>query len=246
MKRRSSLSPVFCLAGSVVLSASSIVSAADTEPRLRTITVIGQGEAHGRPDVARTSLGVDVIASRVGSAVDQANSRMRAVLDAVKGAGISEKDIRTTDFSIFFEQSPEPPRSNAAGNAPPAGNYHVRNSVEVTIRDLRRVSDVLDGAIAAGANAVSGISFTVDDPAPLRARAREAAVADARMRAETLARASEVALGAVISISEQVGGPRPIMTRALAMSAGPPVESGELTESAEIEAVFEIVGPQKR
>ena len=255
MKRRTPFSPILSLAGAALFAVSSGMDAADpigasaAGARLRTITVVGQGEARGRPDVARTAIGIEAIGPKVAPTIDEANSRMRAVLEAVKRSGIREKDIRTTDFSIYFEQNPTPPRP-AAKNSLPAGNYHVRNSVEVTIRDLRRASDVLDGAIAAGANTVSGISFTVDDPAPLRAKAREAAVGDARARAEALARASGVGVGPVVSISESFGGgPRPMATRSLAMTAGPPIESGESSETAEVEVVYEIVpaaGSQQR
>jgi len=120
----------------------------------------------------------------------------------------------------------------------------VRNMAQLTIRDLPRSGEVLDAAASAGANEISGIAFTIEDPAPLRARAREAAVADARARAEALARASGVGVGAVVSISESAGAsvPRPMLARAMASVApgAPPIESGELTERADVEIVFEI------
>ena len=204
----------------------------------RTITVLGEGEARGKPDVARASLGVEASAEKVGPALADANARMRALLAAVRRAGVADKDIRTTDFSVYFEQDPAP----RAGSASRAGLYHVRNAVEVTIRDLSRASDVLDAALAAGGNTASGISFAIDDPAPLRASARRTAVADARSRAEALARAAGVAVGAVLSISEAGSpGPRPMLARAMAASAGPPVEAGELSETAQVQVVYEIV-----
>jgi uncharacterized protein YggE len=164
---------------------------------------------------------------------------MNTLLAAVRRAGVADRDIRTTEFSVYFEQDPTPPRPGNA--APVSGRYHVRNSVEITIRDLARASDVLDAALAAGGNSASGIAFAIDDPAPLRARAREAAVADAHARAVALARAAGVALGPVLSISESVNaGPRPMAARAMAMSAGPPVEAGELGETAQVEVVYEI------
>lgn len=209
-------------------------------PRPRTITVLGEGEARGKPDIARASVGVEAAAGKVGPALQDANARMSALLAAIRRAGVADKDIRTTDFSVFFEQDPAPPRAGDASPVP--GRYHVRNSVEVTIRDLARASDVLDAALAAGGNSASGISFAIGDPAPLRARAREAAVTDARGRAEALARAAGVALGPVLSISEAGNaGPRPMAARAMAMSAGPPIEAGELGESAQVEVVYEIV-----
>jgi len=208
-------------------------------PARRTITVAGEGEARGKPDIARATLGVDATAVKVGAALQDANARMSTLLGAVRRAGVADKDIRTTEFSVYFEQDPAPPRPGDSSRL--SGRYHVRNAVEITIRDLARASDVLDAALAAGGNAASGLSFAIGDPAPLRARAREEAVADARKRAEALARAAGVALGPVLSISE--GGssaPRPMAARVMAMSAGPPVEAGELAESAQVEIVYEI------
>jgi len=159
---------------------------------------------------------------------------MTAVVAALRKAGIGARDIRTADFSVNFERPPEQP--------PQPGQYVVRNVVEVVIRDRDRVGDVLDGALAAGANDVFGISFSIDDPRPLRAKARDAAVADARARAEGLARASGVALGPLLSLSEEGGGssPRPVAMRAMSLAAGPPIESGELTMTAQVQAVYEI------
>ncbi len=242
MKRRASLSAL------ILVVAASAAAAADSPGRrdagrLRTITVSGEGEASGAPDVATTTLGVDALDPKVDAAVSDANRRMRAVLDAVRRAGVASRDIRTVEYSIDFEENPPPPRPSGAPEARPRGHYHVRNSVQVTVRDLPRAGDVLGAAIAAGANSVSGIAFTVENPAPLRARAREAAVADARSRAEALARASGVSVGPVVSISEASAGPvpRPMLARAMASAApGPPIEAGELVERARVEIVFEI------
>jgi uncharacterized protein len=208
-------------------------------PGRRTITVAGEGEARGKPDIARATLGVDSTAGKVGPALQDANARMAALLAAIRRAGVAEKDIRTTEFSVYFEQDPAQPRPGDSARS--SGRYHVRNAVEITIRELARASDVLDAALAAGGNAASGLSFAIGDPAPLRARAREDAVADARRRAEALARAAGVTLGPVLSISEGASaGPRPMAARMMAMSAGPPVEAGELAESAQVEIVYEI------
>jgi len=243
MRRPAGFSAILLLAAAAAAAPSPAADSPDRPAgRLRTITVSGEGEASGAPDVAVTTLGAEAVARKVGPAVADANARMRAVLDAVKRSGVAGKDIRTTDFSIDFEQNP-PPRAEPEAGGRPAGNYRVRNTVQLTIRDLSRASEVLDAAIGAGANAVSGISFTIENPAPLRAKAREAAVADARARAEALARASGVSVGPVVSISEGGSGPvpRPMVARMAMDSAAPPIESGELTERVQIEVVYEIV-----
>jgi uncharacterized protein len=243
MRRFSTFTAAVSLAATALAIPAARAQEAPTRRDLgagpRTITVLGEGEARGKPDVARASLGVEATAERVGPALADANARMRGLLAAIRRSGVADKDIRTTDFSVFFEQDPAPPR---AGEASRSGRYHVRNSVEVTIRDLARASDVLDAALAAGGNAASGISFAIDDPGPLRASARQAAIVDARSRAEALAHAAGVAVGPVFSISEGGGaGPRPMLARAMAASAGPPVEAGELSETVQVQVVYEIV-----
>lgn len=133
--------------------------------------------------------------------------------------------------------------------ARPFGQYHVSNMVEVVIRDLAKLSTVLDTAVSAGANNVWGISFTIDETAAVESKARELAAADAKKRAEVLARLSGVTLGPVVSVSEVVGmsgmpGPMPPMAMAARDSGGgTPVAPGEVTFSAQLQVVYSIVSP---
>jgi hypothetical protein len=131
---------------------------------------------------------------------------------------------------------------------PTSGQYHVSNMVEVVIRDLARVSNVLDTAVGAGANNVWGISFGIDETSAVEGKARELAAADAKKRAETLARLSGVTLGPVVSVSEVVGmSGMPVPMPQLAMGAvergGTPVSPGEVTFSAQLQVVYSIVSP---
>ena len=216
--------------------------------QVSTITVIGRGEASARPDIARTNLGVEATAATVPEATRMANERMTAVIAAMKRLGIADRDIRTSNFSIFFERAPQP----AGGSAPkpaaqPEGVYHVSNIVEVTIRDLDKASALLQAAVDAGANTAWNLSFELDNTKPLETQALEKAVDDGRANAEALARRSGVALGQIISISEVVGAaPTPIFTEAMAFKAsdsGPPIERGELTFSTQIQIVYAIPMP---
>lgn len=252
---------------------------------LHTVTVVGHGEVHAKPDVARTNLGVEVTAPTVGEATKLSNARMTALIDALKNVGVAEKDIRTSNFSINFERTdqgmpmpmpmampmpmpvptvaPAPPKpvggSKVAPPAPPsppvqpqpppprapAGFYRVNNTVDVTLRDMSKIGIVLDTAVAAGANNVWGISFGLDSTDPLEAQAREKAVADARSRAQTLAKLQGLSLGAVVSVSEVVGvrsgPPVPMAARfSASMADSVPVSSGELSYSTEIEVVYSL------
>jgi uncharacterized protein len=241
---------------------------AHAQEALRTITVVGHGEAMGKPDIARTSIGVEASAPTVEEALNQTSTKMTAILDAVKKLGVAEKDLQTANFSIQVERpyvEPMPAVAPLAEAAPPAKGgkaaaaaplpppppprapsvtYRVSNSVEVVIRDVPKASKVLQAAVDAGANNVWSVSFSIDDTKALEATAREKAVADARARAEVLAKLSGVELGPVISVSEVIGRgpvhPMPMFASAEAKwaGAGPPLAPGEVTWGTSIEVVF--------
>ena len=215
--------------------------------QVATITVVGRGQVSARPDIARTNLGVEATAATVPEAMRLANQRMTEVIAALKRLGIADRDLRTSNFSIFFER-PQVPVGGAATKpaTQPQGMYRVSNLVQVTIRDLDKASNVLQAAVDAGANTAWNISFQIDDTKPLEAQALEKAVDDGRSNAETLARRSGVALGHVISISEVVGAtPSRIFMEAdfEGAAAGPPIERGELTFSTQIQMVYAIPMP---
>jgi uncharacterized protein len=185
--------------------------------------------------------------------MDEANVRMKTILAAMKALGISDKHIQTSNFSINFERrepttpaASEPtPGAKSANAAVPAGFYRVNNMIQVTIRDLDKVGDVLDAAVEAGANNVWGVSFGLDKTDALEAQAREKAVDDARARAESLAKLNGVAVGDVIAISEVIGGgPSPMYAEAVSLrglgGGGAPVEPGELTFSTQVQVVYGI------
>jgi uncharacterized protein YggE len=222
------------------------------------ISVNGHGEAQGQPDIARVTLGVETRSKVATEATDQANQQMAAVIAAIKQQGVADRDIRTQNFSVNFEQQPEPyppapaeappskeTRGAVATAAPasdvPRGFYRVSNTVQVSIRELAKLGAILGGATAAGANSVWGIQFDIEDPTKLESDARQKAMAQARARAEQLAQLAGVKLGKVISVGESGGG---IMQRdagfgyAMKAANSVPVQSGELTISQDVQIVF--------
>ena len=120
--------------------------------------------------------------------------------------------------------------------------FAVRNLVLVTIRDLERAGQILDGIIDAGANEVRGIRFILEDDRAPKDRARELASLDARHRAEQLARLQGASLGRVLRISES--GVRPVRAEAMMMRASDAgsstVSAGDLTLSAHLQVVYEL------
>jgi uncharacterized protein YggE len=190
----------------------------------RTISVSGTGRAALPPDVATVTIGVVHSAKTVSAVRAEAAVAMNGVLNAIREAGISGRDIRTSGLSLgpSYEYSSE-------GGQKLVG-YELRNTVVARLKDLDKVSGVIDGALGAGATSLEGLTFDVEDRAAAEASAREGAVADALAKAAALARAAGATLGPVISIAE--GGapapsPRPMYRMAAMAADATPVEAGD-------------------
>ena len=203
----------------------------------RIITMSGHGEVKAVPDQAQISAGVTANAPTAAAALATNNARMNAVYAALKKLGVPDRNIQTSGFSVV------PQYTNGDNNNPRRlTGYQVNNEVSVRLGDMARVGAALDALVAAGANQMNGISFDIAAPAPLLEKARAGAIADARARAETYARAAGVTLGAILSISEGGGAepPRP-MYRMMAMAAqATPVAAGQQSITADVQVVWEI------
>jgi uncharacterized protein len=210
----------------------------------QTITVVGSGTASVAPDIARVIVGVEIVAPTVAEAVEQNESAMAAVLAALRAAGIANRDIQTTNYSINLERYGEPlPRPEESGTEAEANwNYRFSNMVTVTVRDLDAVAEVVAAVVEAGANNIWGVSFTVEDMSAAQAEARGDAIEDARARAEALAELSGVTLGPVMSISEVVGMNQPVFATAerAAMDAGGSISPGELEVGYQVQVAYFI------
>lgn len=191
------------------------------------------------PDIATINIGVHTENADAQAAVSENNEQAQAVMQALLDFGIAEQDIRTSNFSIF-------PRQNYDNE----GNlqeivYVVDNSVQVTVRDLDSIGEILDAAVSAGANSINGIQFTIEDPSAAYDTAMAAAVENARSRAEVLAEAAGVELGEVQSINSYVnGGPIPfsqdVRMEMAAADASVPISPGQTEISVEVSVVYNI------
>ncbi len=206
----------------------------------RTITVVGVGSASGMPDIATAQIGVDTQGASPEQVTRTNSDQLTAVIKALKAAGIDEKDIQTSYYNVYSEQRFKPETGQSTGEYV----YHASSSLNVTIRDLSKVGAALTTAIAAGANNVSGVSFSVADSSKLEAAAREKAVNDARARAADLARLFNAQVGNVVTISEVInGGPLPVYARSAAAGlggGGAPIQPGQLSVSSQLQVTFEI------
>jgi len=171
-------------------------AAAATGASEHTIAVSGTGTVTVKPDIADVRLGVSIQKPTVKEAQSAAAAAMTSVVAAIRKAGVAADDIQTTTVSL-----------NSVYDYPQGGGqkligYQFTNQVAVTVRDLTKVADVIDGSIAAGANTVDGVTFRVNDPVAAEAQARTAAMADAKSTAAALAKAAGVTITGVAQITE--------------------------------------------
>jgi hypothetical protein len=167
----------------------------EAQPVNRTLNVNGLGTTYLTPDIAYIYIGVHSEGGAASETVAANKEQTNAVLDALKQAGVAEKDLRTTNFSIYPSQQYDP-NGKVIGTI-----YMVDNTVYVTVRDLDGLGDLLDDTINAGANSINSIQFDVADKTAAVKEARAKAVEDAKTQAQELADAAGVTLGEIQSIS---------------------------------------------
>lgn len=203
-------------------------SAATAAAAARTITVNGSGSVLAVPDRASFQFGVTTQAATAQDALAQNSAAAAKVIAALKAAGVASADLQTSGVSLS-------PQTNADGTK--IVGYQAFDSVSAAIA-LARAGALVDAAVAAGADSVSGPSLTVADQSADYRQALTKAVADAKSKAKTLAGAGGLTLGAVQSISEgTTSTPLPFGAKAAAGDASTPIEAG----SQEIDATVTVV-----
>ena len=230
-----------CLHALVTVFAASTLFAAPAraEPDQPSfISVTGEAHISVAPDLAQIEAGVTSDAKTARETSDANNAAMGKVLLALKGAGIDEKDYRTSRLSL------QPQYSSSKSSGPPTiVGYRASNQVTIRLRDLTKVAGVIDTLVGAGANDIGGINFVVSQASKLLDDAREQAIADARRKAEIYAKAAGVTLGAPLSISEE-GAAQPVFRgrmMAAPMAAPPvPIAQGEETLSISVSVSWAI------
>jgi uncharacterized protein len=206
------------------------------------VTVGGEATIALTPDLAQATGGVTTEAKTVREASDANAQAMNAVIAALKEAGIADKDIQTSQFTVSPVYSQNRP---GRSDEPRITGYRASNQVRFNIRDVAKVSEVLDRALAAGATDLRGVTFTVSDTSTAKDQARTEAIADARRRAEVYARAVGAQVGRAISVTETgTAPPRPMMMSRgaeVAAAAPPPIAPGETTLQISVTVSFELL-----
>jgi uncharacterized protein YggE len=176
-------------------------TAAEAAQPPRILTVVGEGATTLEPDLAQVNIGVMITGNEVQVASLEAEETMNRVTEAIKAQGVEDKDIQTSGFNIYANQ-PQPFIS-----AEQAGSneltYQVSNNVTVVVRDLAKVSTILEATIEAGANNIYGVTFSLADDSEARSTARSAAMTNAQAKATEIAKLAGVELGEILSVTSR-------------------------------------------
>jgi len=247
MKNRATTLFATSLSVIMLAGALSLPAAAQENQMTRQsarISVSGEGKMTAAPDMAILNLTVLRDAETAREAMTANNEAMARVLEAMKKAGIEDRDLQTSGINIqpryIF-----PDDKNGLREAKISG-YSVSNGLTVRVRDLSKVGSILDESVTLGVNQGGDLTFVNDNPAATINEARKRAVADAIAKAKTLADAASVGLGRVLEISEQSRPPMPmpiarqVMMKAAAVEDSVPVAAGENSYDVSVNVVFEI------
>jgi uncharacterized protein YggE len=209
-----------------------------------TISVSGEGKVAAKPDIATVTIGVTNNAATAKVAQDRNTESMNKIIDYVKQQGVADKDITTSNFSVF-------PNYDYNGGTNRIISYNANQTLTIKVRDVDKstatLSEILSGALDSGSNQIQGVYFGFDDSDALRQEARKQAIEKAKQKAQELADASGIKLGKVVSIQENsVYFPTPYLMDATRAEAGmggggtPPIQAGSQDVTATMTVIFEV------
>ncbi len=224
--------------------AATVYNGGEEKSTERSISVQGQGTVSAKPDLVTLSLGVQTTGETAIEAISLNSEQMNGVIAAIQEYGIADEDIQTSGINLYpvYED-----RSLVqSGEQRQVVGYRASNSVTVTVHDIALAGSLLDAAITAGANQVSGVNFGLSDTDAIVTDALIAAVKNAQAKAQTIADTLGVQLGAALVVNEEwIERPqaRAYFAEAAAFDSGgfsPPVQGGTVNVTAHIRVTFAI------
>lgn len=187
----------------------------------RSFNVSAQGKVVAIPDVAQFTFSVITQGGKnIGTLQKDNTTKINKAIDFIKSLGVDKKDIKTSGYYLtpryqYFD-------CRVGGVCPPAEivGYEINQTVTIKLRNFDKIGDALSGVIQNGANSVSEISFTIDDPTELQNQARAEAIAKAKNQALAIAKAGNFGLGKILSINEITNGSIVSMYESVAKGIG--------------------------
>ncbi len=227
--------------GLMLLMVSVLPACAQDDENISKLIVQGEGKVFAAPDMVTIVLGVETRNASAAGAVAENAMLMSNTTNALMEAGIEEKDIQTSTYSLTTmpEEEPTTEAGRAKETKPP--EFIATNRVTVRLNNTEDVGRVLDAAVKAGTNNIQGISFDLRDPAPEKDRALTMAIEDASRKAGVAASAAGVELGRIMEISEGFSFVSPRSEVAFSLAAPTtPIQPGELEVTASVTMTYEI------
>jgi len=167
-----------------------------TDGMYQTISFSGEGKVYTKPDIALVTLSVVTEGKTVSDVQKKNTEKMNSVIDYLKKNGIEEKDIKTTNYNLS-------PRYNYEYNkTPQIIGYEITQSLEVKVRDLDKVGEILEGSVNSGVNQIYSLYFKVDKDEAFKLEAKALAIGDAKKKAEETAKQLGVKLGKLVGYNE--------------------------------------------
>ncbi len=239
-----------------------IVYAFDTLPQNtpHEITVSGDGKAYVKPDIALVTFGVTTQALKSQDAVNQNNTKMNAIIAAIKTLGVADKDIQTTlynltpvyDYPRILMPAVSTTKRPGIASAPVYMNgervfsgYLLEQQISVKVRDFSKITDVLDKATSNGATNVGDLQFTIDNPEKIQAEARAEAITKAKQKLQDIVSQSGLQVGKLVNISEGYNNPQPMYAQAVgAMNTGvsvaPQIQPGQQEVDSSVTLTYQV------
>lgn len=240
MKNAALLTSIPLLALAVLLAIVYVFPPHFVNQPPRTITVVGSAQTQKANEVATFTAGVSAVNDDKQKAVNEVNTKVTDLIQAVKKFGVAAGDIRTQNMNIYQNQETY---YEGGAQKQRMGQWNVSNSVEMTLRDVAKASEFSDLLSQSGANNVYGPNFSLDNRPTNDAKLMQEAIADATAKAKAMAKNSGMALGKVITIQEG-SDQNPVIYSAKGMGlgggGGAPTEPGSTSVSKSVVVTFEL------
>lgn len=228
-----------------VLAAAAVPPAAQAQTQGQLVLAEGtllsisaDGTSEARPDLATINLGVTTEGQTAAAALAENARRMTALTQALRRAGVAERDIQTSNVSVY------PQQQYVEGQQPRITGYQANNSVTAKVRNINNTGRVIDAAVAAGGNTVNGVSFSHAEPDAQLDIARRDAIAEARRRAELYASALGMRVNRIVSVNEGGGYAPPVPMAVERFAAGDaaatPISPGQVETRVSVSVTFEL------
>jgi uncharacterized protein YggE len=214
-----------------------------------TITVSGTGEIYTKPDLSIVDFSAVTDKKTVAEAITENTKAMNGVIDSIKKQGVADKDLKTTSFTIYPRYEWQKEITCLIYPCPESKRvlvgYEITQTLEVKIRDMAKIGDIIQGATDAGANQAGDLQFTIEKEDEFKKQARTEAITEAKAKADELSSQLGVKLVRITNFSESGTTPVPMPLYMEAKATGgetetPQIQTGENKISVTVSITYEI------